>query len=127
MMRRRSTWVWVGLAAALGAALAVGRHTQSRGDAPAAFTDLDTALAPEKAHGWELAIPPKREGPYRLLPGGPVLGRVPASGLECRIRNAEGAVVEEIRLQGIEGCDQSIVYLETADGHTTMAALKRVP
>jgi hypothetical protein len=36
-----------------------------------------------------------------------------------------GRVVEEITLQGVEGCEQTVVYLETTDGHRTMAALKR--
>jgi hypothetical protein len=124
-MGRRRWWVLLGTAAVVGGGQAVWVHTRVR-PAPPAFTDLHTALAPERVHGWELAVPPKRSGPYRLLPGGPVLGRNPATGLVGRLRDASGAVLEEIKLRGAEDRDQSIVYLETADGERTMAALVRV-
>ena len=125
-MGRRWRTVAVSAAVALGAGLVVRDHIRDRPDPPPAFTDLHTALAPERANGWELAIPPKRGGPYRLLAGGAVLGRNPASGLSCRLRDEAGAVVEEIKLQGAGDRDQSVVYLETAGGERTMAALVRV-
>jgi hypothetical protein len=125
MNRRRFTRVWIGVAVVLAAALVVVHYVRPQGTAPPSFTDLDTALAPEKAHGWAVTVPPRREGPYRRLPGGPVLARDPADGLVCRLTDEKGVVVEEIKLQGIEGCDQAVVYLETADGKKTMAALKR--
>src|SRR5215207_4909129 len=87
------------------------------------FLDLDAALAEEKEHGWELAVPPRRSGPYQALPGGPVLGLVPGQGLTCRIRGKNGQVVEEVQLQGSAAFGRSVVCLETPDGQRTMAVL----
>jgi hypothetical protein len=125
-MKRSRPFGLLFLAVVSGAALAFGIERRSRAPHAPRFTDLDTALAPEMMHGWELAVPPKAAGPYRLLKGGPVLGRNPSAGLTCQIKAPNGEVLEEISLRGIEGCDQSVVYLETADGRRTMAALKRV-
>jgi hypothetical protein len=121
-MKRRLTWVWLGIAVLLGGLLLVDQYMRSRGPAAPQFTDLDAALAPEEAHGWKVEIPPKQAGPYRRLPGEPVLA---AEGMVCRLTNEQGAVVEEVKLQPIQGYDQAVVYLETADGKKTMAVLKR--
>ena len=122
MKRRRPAWVGLVVIALVAAAFAADHFLRSRSAAPTQFTDLDTALAPVKAYGWELASPPKREGPYRLLPGGPILA---GEGLVSRLTNEQGVVEEEVKLQGIEGYDQAVVHLETADGKKTIAVLKR--
>lgn len=124
-MNRRRWWV-LGAVAVLGAGLGIWNHNRARPE-PLVFADLHSVLASERAHGWELSVPPKRSGPYRLLPGGPVLGRTPNTSLEGQLRDANGAVAEEIKLRGAEDRDQAIVYLETADGQMTMAGLVRMP
>lgn len=92
------------------------------------FTDLETALAPTAQHGWELHIRPRHPGPYRLLPSGATLGRgakgQAVGGFE---RDKNGAVLEELRLEGHPDYDLAIVSLDTPDGCRTIAALKRVP
>lgn len=124
----RNRWVWASLtvAAIVGAMLAVWVQTRVRSQSRPEFADLDTALEPLRDHGWELSVPPNRGGPYRLLPDGSCLGPNPAMGLSGRVRDTNGAVVEEINLRGLEGRDQSIAYLQTADGSVTMAVLVRV-
>jgi hypothetical protein len=125
MTRRGRLWgiTFVVLAVTLGLVLSNRDKAKPQPEVP--FTDLDTALASATSNGWTVSVPPKRPGPYRLVPGGPVLGSSDGAGLECRIKDQTGTVVEEIRLVGTADLDQSVVYLETADGQTTMAALKR--
>jgi hypothetical protein len=125
MRRRRQLWGIIFVAVAVTVAVVFSNRPTAKPQPEVPFTDLDTALAPAKAHGWTVSVPPKRSGPYRLLPGGPVLGSSESAGLECRIKDQTGTVVEEIRLVGTADLDQSVVYLETADGQKTMAALKR--
>jgi hypothetical protein len=123
-MKRRWRLVVLLLAvAAVGIWMAFRDKPPGQGSSPASFTDLDTALAPVKAQGWKLLIPPKHPGPYRLRPEGPVSGV--GSGVSAHIKDASGAVVEEIKLEPIAGADLTIVYLETPDQRLTMAALKR--
>jgi hypothetical protein len=92
----------------------------------APFTDLDTALASLRASHWELSIPPRRSGPYRLLPEGTCIGPNPSESSGGRIQNTNGTVVEEITLRGLPDRDQTIAYLETVDGHQTMAVMIRM-
>ncbi len=54
-----------------------------------------------------------------------MLGNIPEEGLVGRIRDNNGVVVEEIKLVGAADYDQCVVWLETADGHRTLAGLKR--
>ena len=123
MKRRWRLAVILVAVAAFGIWMALGEKPPWRGSSEASFTNLDTALAPVKAQGWELLVPPKHPGPYRLQPQGPISGN--ATGLSARIKDASGAVVEEITLEPIPGADLTIVYLETPDKRLTMAALKR--
>jgi len=125
MRRRRQLWGITFVAVALTIAVVFLNRDKAKPQTEIPFTDLDTALAPATADGWAVSVPPKRPGPYRRFPGGPVLGSSQGAGLECRIKDQTGTVVEEIRLVGTAGLDQSVVYLETADGQKTMAALKR--
>lgn len=123
MKRPRFVWVSLGLILLAGVALTYEHWWTPRNANEAGFTDLDTAIAQEKSQGWELSIPPKHAGPYRRLPGGPVIGRGSKDGLVCRLRDANGTV-EEIKIQGIEGYDQMVVYLETPGKQQTIAVLK---
>ena len=125
MRRRRQLWGIAFVAVAVTLGLVFSNRDKAKPQPAVPFTDLDAALAPATADGWAVSVPPKRPGPYRLLPGGPVLGSSEGAGLECRIKDQTGTVVEEIRLVGTADLDQSVVYLETADGQKTMAALKR--
>jgi hypothetical protein len=123
-MKRRWRLVVLLLAvAAVGVWMAFGEKNPRQGSSQGSFTDLDTALAPLKRQGWELLVPPKHPGPYRLQTPGPVSGN--STGLNAHIKDASGAVLEEIRLEPIPGADLTIVYLETPDQRLTMAALKR--
>lgn len=127
-MKRRRLVVVLALAAACGG---VAAWLWARQPSPVAvvaerpFTDLETALAEEGANGWELHISPRVPGPYRLLPGGTVLGGDPNMRSISRVRDKSGAVLEEQELQGNPAFDQIVVYLETLDGRQTMAVLKR--
>jgi len=125
MRRRRQLWGITFVAVALTIAVVFLNRDKAKPQTEIPFTDLDTALTPATAHGWTVSVPPKRLGPYRLIPGGPVLGSSEGAGVECRINDQTGTVVEEIRLVGTADIDQCVVYLETADGQKTMAALKR--
>lgn len=90
------------------------------------YTDLETALAPMAASGWELSVPPKLSGPYRLLSEGGMIGNSEDAGLGGVLHDPSGNLVEEIKLRGLADYDQTIVYLETADGQRTLSAMKRV-
>ena len=105
-----------------------GLSTQNHPAPPGAnrsFTDLETALASGGPRGWELHARPPHPGPYRLIPGGDMLGRTEGTGLTCRVYDDRGKVLEEVRLKAIPGCDQLVVYLEAPGGHRTMAVLRR--
>jgi len=105
-----------------------GWSTQDRpagSEANHPFTDLETALASGGPRGWELQTRPPRPGPYRLIPGGEMLGRNEGTGLTCRVHDDRGMILEEVRLKAIPGCDQLVVYLEAPGGHRTMAVLRR--
>ena len=125
--------VLLGVAAALLVAVMGVVAWQLRGRPAAApppterpFTDLETALAPEAKHGWVLHIAPRHPGPYRLRPGGSVLGQGKGTAMIGYERDKNGAVVAELRLEGNPEYDQAIVNLETPDGCRTVAGLKRV-
>jgi hypothetical protein len=124
MKRPRFVWVSLGIILLAGVALTYEHWWTPRTTNKSGFTDLDTAIAQEKAQGWELSVPPKYEGPYRRLPGEPVIAHGAKDGLVCRLRDANGTF-EEIKLPGIEGYDQAVVYLETPSKQQTMAVLKR--
>jgi hypothetical protein len=107
----------------IGVAIAIRYRQPEQQPGVRPFTDLDTAVAPDAAHGWKLAVSPRYPGPYRLQ--GAAASSGIGHGLTGRVCDANGAVLEELKLEPIQETDQSIVYLETRSGRLTMAALKR--
>ena len=73
MNRRQCLWGLLFLAVTVVVVVAVWQLAQLQ-QADRRYTDLESWLAPEAKNGWVLSVPPRRPGPYRLLPGGPMLG-----------------------------------------------------
>ena len=123
MQRRRWFLIMAALVAAAGL-YTVGRD-RARPPAGPAFQDLDTVLAGYYKNGWSVLVPPKREGPYRIVPEDhPILPRNSTKGgAHRRIQSASG--VEEIDLKGPVDYDQALIELDTADGYRTLVLLKR--
>src|SRR4051794_12242529 len=105
----RKLWVLASVAAAVAVVLALAAWWQARPGPEAPFTDLETAVAGERRHGWVLHVRPRREGPYRLLPGGGMIPADPAQALTSRIHDDAGNVVEELKVQGSADYDLTAV------------------
>jgi hypothetical protein len=123
---RRRRWrlvIAVVVLAGIGVFAAMQERSNNKREGGPPFTDLNTALAPMRAHGWKVLVPPKDPGPYRMLPQEPGAGG--GSGLQAHIKDKSGQVIEEIKLDPSPDTEQTIVYLETPSGRVTMAGLKR--
>ena len=108
------------VAIVLGAAVyATTLREPGRDPNPVPFATLEQTLEPEIQLGWSVTIPPKRQGPYRRIPG-----TLPVSSSLYRIRDRDGTT-EEILLESSPKEQQMILELDTADGHRTLVALKR--
>jgi hypothetical protein len=119
-MRQRR---WILLAAAAVAAVYLMYRGQPAATPKPGYADLDTVLADEFKRGWTVAVPPKREGPYRMVPNVAAVPGVPADG-SYRVRGKDG-VVEEIKAGDEDGAVQKVVELETRDGNVTLVGLRR--
>lgn len=113
MKRRR--WLVLLLVAVVGAYFMYQR--QPAADPKQPYAGLDTVLADDLKKGWTVAVPPKREGPYRRV------SDVLAGGSH-RVRGRDG-VVEEINLPESAEVAQKVVELETRDGNLTLVGLKK--
>ena len=92
------------------------------------FVELAELITLETEHGWSIAQQPRNTGPYRLSlkMGKPCLMRGESvRGLTCRLRDDQGEVIEEVKLNALTETDQMVIYLDTADGLKTMAVLKK--
>ncbi|MDB5310737.1 MAG: hypothetical protein JWO38_4939 [Gemmataceae bacterium] len=120
MHKRR--WVLVLVVLLVAAAAYTGVRHQPPSGPP--FAELDTLLATHYQNGWSVLVPPKREGPYRLATGEhPVVPRGSDKGINYRLRGPDG--VEEVKLDSSAEYDQTLLELETRDGHRTLVVLKR--
>ncbi|QEL20942.1 hypothetical protein [Limnoglobus roseus] len=124
-MKRRGFWVRLAITAAVCGAIAVWQWGPQLSSPARGFVDLDTAVAADTKQGWEILTRPVHPGPYRRLPGGSVIGRSEKEGVNVRVRDATGAVLEDVQLKGNPDYEQTVVYLETLDSRQTMAVLKR--
>jgi hypothetical protein len=122
-MRQRR---WVLVAGILLAAVAAysGIWPQHQRPAGPPFVPLDTALEGYLKNGWSILVPPKLEGPYRIVQKEhPIVFRNSDKKMNYRVRGPEGA--EEVHLDGSADYDQILLELETQNGRQTLVVLKR--
>lgn len=91
------------------------------------YGSLDEALEALRESRWEVAMPPRQPGPYRLASVSGMMLSAGSDGREvsCVIRDTDGSVREEVKLQQFEHFDQMLVDIESANGLSTAVVLQR--
>ncbi len=118
---RKRRWLFLAAVVLVGAIVSTRLPDlqRPRDGNPVPFTSLDKTLASEIKNGWTVSVPPKREGPYRQIPGATA-----SEGASRRIIDRDGTT-EEIKLESSANEHQKIIELETENSHRTLVALKR--
>ena len=92
------------------------------------YVELSELITLELTNGWVVSNSPRLPGPYKITDnsGRPCLMHgEPVRGLNCKIVNDFGEIIEEAKLKTVIDIDQMVIYLDTSNGNRTLAVLNR--